>query len=211
MGHQSGTHKPFAIVTVGILACVLSACGSSSDRSMPSNDSVELAQTSLASKGSAGGESGTDPETVRRSEEIQKALSPMHSFIERGGKGFARTKIDIAERSATIQWKRPVPAEISALEGTADSGVTIRVEPVPFSESDVDQAVKRLQDAAKSGEIPRPLSYRANQQFDGLQVGYAESDLANASKPETMAALERIAAMPVSVASDTPVLPANVE
>lgn len=43
-----------------------------------------------------------------------------------------------------LQWKAPVPPEVAALAGVGDGGVQVVVDPVPYSERDVEAAMRRL-------------------------------------------------------------------
>lgn len=181
--------------TSGILA--LSACGGDS-AAQPNSGPAPLAAPPISSE-------GPDPKLVRNSEAVDAALRPMRDYIEAGGTGFAQSAVDNAQKTAEIQWKRPVPAEIKELESVTTQGVAITVVEVPFSAADVAEAAKQIARAANRGDLPRPEEIRADDGFVGLQIGFLSNLFERSATAAKDQQFERLVKMPVEFVKVQPI------
>lgn len=181
------------------LLIAFGGCGDDDDSAQQGGDSLETPASQNPSPSARSPEPGLDPELIRRSEAVDAAIRPLFDFVDGGGEGFARVRVENAALAAEIQWKKPVPVEVKSLQGETDSGVRITVTSVPFSQADVDAAAEAIQSAVQDDRIPGIERISANKSFTGLLVGFTEGDFGRYGSDSSLREkFERVASMPVT-------------
>lgn len=104
--------------------------------------------------------------------------------------------------AVVVQWKRPVPDEVSALEGQRPNGVRVIVEGATYSEKDVEEAQRSLGSALEAGRLSLARADRSMstgcQDGSGLIVGVVPEALGE-RRAALQAELAQVVGMPVRV------------
>ncbi|WP_435747269.1 hypothetical protein [Nocardioides sp. SYSU DS0663] len=140
---------------------------------------------------------------------VQWRLDPVVRELRRKTRGLAGDAglaLWHAAGAVLVQWKAPVPAEVEALAGIRPDGVRVVVEPVPYSQADVDAAQHRLRSwLRRSGRDHAWTSASACADGSGIVVGM-EPPLEDRSALQ--AELAEAAGMPVLVVPEEAPVPA---
>lgn len=145
---------------------------------------------------------GVSKQHVHNQELTDKVLGPLQKYLE----GYPQVVSGYAEHSASaetkvveIKWKGDPPADVRALEGTHDSGVTVRIVDVTYSLNDMTAASEAIFTGARQGLVPMPISGGGNQAFDGVEVAYSADELKHLDQTTLTNQLTRRTGIPTTV------------
>jgi hypothetical protein len=140
---------------------------------------------------------------------IQELLEPALDEVNRRSKsvpGHGSTAVWSEGGAVVVDWKAPIPDEIKAMAGVRPDGVRVIVQPVRYSENDIQVATNRVLDAIKSDEVDAKWSSATGcDDGSGMVLGIQPDSLGKRTAAlETQ--LTEIAGMPVHViAEEAPV------
>lgn len=150
-----------------------------------------------------GEDGGSAREQVRQA--IQWSLQDAISDVRARTKGLTGSAGIVLWQEAgalVLDWKRPVPPEVAALDGVRTDGVRVEVREVTYSNADTRRAGRAVFTWARGNDLVETLSSAsACGDGTGLRVGVVPDRAADA---ELATQIEQAAGMPVSVVAEEP-------
>lgn len=145
---------------------------------------------------------GDHDEWTWMTRDFQQRLSAVADQVPRltqGVPGHARTALWVMEAAVLVQWKRPVPPQVRALEDVQfKTGGRVVVEGVRYSQADVRRAQGLLEEwLRRSGQRGHWSTAYACHDGEGLVVGMVPSFLETADVPALQEELAEAVGMPV--------------